>query len=216
MNARAGVPRGPRAALEAFLEVNTSEINRQQEVILVTEDYDYEDLAATKWLRERYGMEVRCVRSTMATDSQGNEYFSCTDLSERSLPTYGTLRFEGGKQAKAETHIGGRRIQERVTKYKAEHLRIGTGDRFVEGELLDMSDGGLGLKTAVALDPDSDVTVSADLHGEGSGLQIRGRARVAHCLSVDGNAFNIGLSFQEVKYERLSSPDDHLTVISTN
>ena len=204
-----------RKALETFLDVSTGEINRQQGVILVAEDYDYEDLAATKWLRERHGMEIRCIRASMATDTQGNEYLSCTDLSDWSLPIYRMLTFQEDEQTKAEARVGGRRTQSRSGKYQAEHLKIGTGDQFVEGKLLDMSDGGLGVETTVALDLNSDVTVSGELFGEGSNLQIQGCARVAHCVSVDGNVFKIGLSFQEVKYRRLDSADDHkITAIS--
>ena len=205
-----------REALESFLEVGTSEINRRQSVILVAEDYDYEDLTATKWLRERYGMDVHCIRSTMAIDSEGNHYISCTDLSDWSLPIYRTLKFEGDGQATAENRIGGRRVQERSRKYKAEHLRIGTGDRFVVGKLLDMSNGGLGLETNVALDLNSDVTISGELHGEGSDLQIQGRARVAHCVSANGSAFNVGLSFREVQYRRLDSADGYLTATAAH
>ncbi len=154
-------------------------------------------------------MEIRCIRATMATDTQGNEYLSCTDLSDWSLPIYRMFRFRGDEQTRAEARLGGRRIHPRSGTYQAEHLKIGTGDQFVEGKLLDMSNGGLGVETAVGLDLNSDVTVSGELYGEGSNLQIQGRARVAHCVSVNGNVFKIGLSFQEVKYRRLDSADDH-------
>ena len=104
------------------MDVSTGEINRQQRVILVAEDYDYEDLTATKWLRERHGMEIRCIRATMATDTQGNEYLSCTDLSDWSLPIYRMFRFRGDEQTRAEARLGGRRIHPRSGTYQAEHL----------------------------------------------------------------------------------------------
>ena len=97
-------------------------------MILVAEDSEYEELTATKWLRDRHEIDVLCIRVAMAAGSQGDEYLSCIDLSEWSLPIYRLFGLNGNDQQKMEAKIGGRRKQPRSSKYAARQLRISSGE----------------------------------------------------------------------------------------
>jgi len=69
--------------LKAFLEVSPSQINREQRAILISEFFDFEVLAATKWLWERNQMDHTCVRIFACTDPQTSaEYLGCMDLTD--------------------------------------------------------------------------------------------------------------------------------------
>lgn len=68
--------------LRSFLEVRPEEINQGQRTILMSEAFDFEVLAATKWLWERSRMDNTCVRILLVSDRQtGAEYLECTDES---------------------------------------------------------------------------------------------------------------------------------------
>lgn len=202
-----------RQELEGFLEVDLGKINRRQRGIWVAEDFDYEDLTATKWLRERHGVEIRCIRVTMATDSQDNDYLSCTDLSNWSLPPYRTLSFDGDKELQTEARTGGLRRQSRNQSYRAQHLKVNAGAGWVDAKLLDMGNGGIGVETPVPFPVNSRLTFSGEFHDEGSGMEIEGSALVAHCASVTNAGCRLGLSFQDVSYRRLgpsARPTEHV------
>ena len=192
-----------RRELEGFLDVSSRDINQSQRGIVIAEDYDYEDLTATKWLKERHSMEIRCIRVTMAVDSLENEYLSCTDLSDWSLPLYRTMCFDEDEQTLTEVRAGGRRKHPRSGKYEAQHLKLNAEGWEIDAKLLNLSNGGMRVETPVPQPVDSDVTVSGKLYGESSCMELEASARVTHCISVDGDACRLGLSFQEVKYRRL-------------
>jgi hypothetical protein len=66
-------------ALSDFLEVDKDQINRQQRVILIAENYDYGLLVATEWLSEKYGVDIICCRIAVATDPDTKaEYLACS------------------------------------------------------------------------------------------------------------------------------------------
>ncbi len=68
-------------ALSNFLDVDTEDINRQQQIIMVAEAYDYALLTGTEWLCERYGVAIVCCRIALAKDSATNaEYLVCSNV----------------------------------------------------------------------------------------------------------------------------------------
>jgi hypothetical protein len=67
--------------LTDFLDVDVEELNRQQRLLLVAEGYDYALLAGAEWLSERYGVDIRCLSVSLATDRvTGAEYLACTSI----------------------------------------------------------------------------------------------------------------------------------------
>lgn len=67
--------------LTDFLEVDIEEINRRQRLLLVSEGYDYALLSGAEWLTEQYGVDIRCISISLATDSlTGSEYLACTNI----------------------------------------------------------------------------------------------------------------------------------------
>ena len=63
--------------IERFLQVEIDEVNAQQRLVLVAEDYDYSLLVTAEWLTERYELDVRCFRVCLAADQEA-EYLTCT------------------------------------------------------------------------------------------------------------------------------------------
>jgi hypothetical protein len=71
-----------RDKLERFLdEEDTEKVNREQRIILVAEAFDYSVLVAADWLTEEFGVDIRCCRIALATDStSGAEYLVCSTV----------------------------------------------------------------------------------------------------------------------------------------
>jgi hypothetical protein len=63
--------------LEIFLEDGEVEaINRQQRIILLAEEFDWEVLVAAEWLHDQFEVDIRCYRLTAAVDGD-RELLSC-------------------------------------------------------------------------------------------------------------------------------------------
>jgi len=94
-----------------------------------------------------------------------------------------------------------RRKHPRTRKPSSHTLKIVWNDRtgaprVVVARLIDTSDGGLGVETAVPVAVGSIVTVTGHPEANASGPEVQGRARVAACLLDGGGACRIGLSFE--------------------
>ena len=73
--------------LHRFLDVAPDAINREQRAILISEFFDFEVLAASRWLWERNGMDMTCVRVYSCFDPETQaQYIGCVDLSEAVAP----------------------------------------------------------------------------------------------------------------------------------
>ena len=69
--------------LHRFLDVAPDAINREQRAILISEFFDFEVLAASRWLWERNGMDMTCVRIYSCLDPETQaQYIGCVDLSD--------------------------------------------------------------------------------------------------------------------------------------
>jgi len=110
----------------------------------------------------------------------------------------------------AGVEVADRRVAVRLGDYHAEDLRVEPEFSFGGGcwtppqhsgigaKLLDVSETGLGLQVFSPLIVDSDVRVSVILYREGSGEELKARARVVHCLSDDEELYRVGLDFLRV------------------
>ncbi len=192
------------AELRSFFDVVVSQINRDQRAIMVSESYDFEELAASKWLRERYQMDSSCIRVSMAIDPVGeSEYLSATDLSNASLP--GILEFESSEPGAKEPKNDERRKQLRTGKSRSEHLRLEYAGKVLAAKLVDASDGGLGAEMYVQLQPGAAVAFAGELHSPFFCMKLHGRARVAHCRTQDAGVYRVGLAFEDVHVRKLDS-----------
>ena len=64
-----------REEIEDFLNGELSSTNEQQRILLFAEDFDYEVLAAAKWLTESHGVDIACWKFQLAADGD-KEYLS--------------------------------------------------------------------------------------------------------------------------------------------
>ena len=70
-----------RQELEQFLEVDVDDLNREQQIVLVAEDFDYALLVGAEWLSEQYGVNVTCCRIAIAVDpTTKSEYLICSNI----------------------------------------------------------------------------------------------------------------------------------------
>jgi hypothetical protein len=190
------------AELRTFLDVDVSQINGDQRAIMVAESYDFEVLAASKWLRERYQMDSSCIRVSMAIDPVGeSEYLSATDLSDASLP--GILEYESTEPGAEEAKNDERRKKPRTQKSRSEHLRLEYAGKVLAAKLVDASDGGLGAEMYVQLQPGAAVAFAGELHSPFFCMKLHGRARVAHCRTQDAGVYRVGLAFEDVHVRKL-------------
>jgi hypothetical protein len=64
--------------LEEFLEDGDVEaLNRNQRIVLLAEEFDYEVLITAEWLTERYDVDIRCYRLALAKNGN-DEFLTCT------------------------------------------------------------------------------------------------------------------------------------------
>lgn len=69
-----------RQQLSAFLEEDGLEhINEDQSVILMAEAFDYCILATAKWLQEKYGVDISCIRVELAA-SEDAQLLTCSQI----------------------------------------------------------------------------------------------------------------------------------------
>jgi hypothetical protein len=75
-----GKPKGDaESEVEEFLLEGIGDLNQQQRVILLAENFEYEVLVTAEWLSERYDVDIRCYRFNLSVDD-GAEYLVCTSV----------------------------------------------------------------------------------------------------------------------------------------
>lgn len=77
-------------------------------------------------------------------------------------------------------------------------------DRRIMGEIVDVGEGGVGIRTHYRLVKGTVVRIEGELHGPDYGISLRGRARVANVGKERLGAFRVGLQFLDIAYERAS------------
>ena len=63
--------------IEQFLLQDVANLNDNQRIILVAEDFDYEVLVTSEWLSEIYNVDIRCFRLTLSAEDK-TEFLTCT------------------------------------------------------------------------------------------------------------------------------------------
>ncbi len=192
--------------LVASLEVNLDQVNRRQRAVLIAESYDFEALAATRWLREKYGMDLTCVRVALTADPlSSTEFLTCTNLSEPVRPA--TAEREDEKAPAAPERVERRKFT-RSKKYRADHLRLDYAGRALGAKLVDFSEGGVGLEMLGPLPLGSTVNLSGELRSGDDCMELQGSARVAHCQYPEDSVFRIGLSFADMRRQQIECPEE--------
>lgn len=200
-----GMPEQRVGELVASLEVNLDQVNRKQRAVLIAESYDFEALAATRWLREKYGMDLTCVRVTLTVDPRsGTEFLNCTNVSEPSRP----VEEPEEQKAPPAPERTERRAYGRTKKYRAEHLRLDYAGRALGAKLVDFSEGGVGLEMLGPLPLGSTVNLNGELRSADDCMELSGSARVAHCQYPEDSVFRIGLSFAEMRRKEVECPEE--------
>ncbi|HBJ34234.1 MAG TPA: hypothetical protein DDZ51_05600 [Planctomycetaceae bacterium] len=68
-------------SLAEFLEVDRDDVNREQQLVLIAEAYDYALLIGAEWLNEKFGVDITCCRIAVAKDVATNsEYLVCSNV----------------------------------------------------------------------------------------------------------------------------------------
>lgn len=97
------------------------------------------------------------------------------------------------------------RRQARATNYRPQGLRIGYSawagpERVIPAQLVDFSEGGLGLLMLAPLVLDSIVSVAGELHSADSCLGLQGHARVVYCCFREDGVYRTGLRFEDIHF----------------
>ena len=83
-------------------------------------------------------------------------------------------------------------------------LSLTSGDREIAAQLVDVSDGGVGVEAFIGFETGEIVQLQGDLVRPDLGLRLNGHARVAHSNEIEPGRYRIGLEFVEVAYARAS------------
>jgi hypothetical protein len=194
--------------LVASLEVDLDQVNRKQRAVLIAESYDFEGLAATRWLRERYGMDLTCLRVSLTVDPRaGAEFLTCTNLSEPASSPVAEIEPEDD-QPPAGGGPAERRQHPRTRKYRADSLRLDYAGRALGAKLVDLSEGGVGLEMLGPLPLGSSVNLTGELRSADDCMELQGSARVAHCQYPEDSVFRIGLSFADMRHKKVECPEE--------
>ena len=122
-----------------------------------------------------------------------------------------------------------RRVSHRTTIFYADNLRVEPGELStlrhgaggasvgngpgvhlgVGGELLDISNTGLGLKVLTPLVIGSDVSIEVELHSRFACVVLKISASVVHCLSEEVQLYRVGLSFNCLESLPLQCGHEH-------
>jgi len=66
--------------LAEYLNVEIDQLNQRQRIILLSEHFAAETLAASKWLGRNHGVDISCLRLAMYSDiGAGDRYLTCRD-----------------------------------------------------------------------------------------------------------------------------------------
>jgi hypothetical protein len=82
-----------RAAIEEHSGLDIVNINHEQRVMLIAEDFDPALLIATEWLHENYSVDIRCYRIQLSQENS-IDYMTCT----RIYPPVETTKLTRGSQ----------------------------------------------------------------------------------------------------------------------
>ena len=74
-------------------------------------------------------------------------------------------------------------------------------------QLVDASEGGLGVETLVELEPGLGLEVSADMVNSELALHVAGLTRVAYCRETESGRYRIGLELVDIKLSRPAQDD---------
>jgi hypothetical protein len=71
-----------REAFDDFIiDVDVEDLNREQQIVLVAEQFDYALLVGAEWLSEQFGAKVTCCRIALAVDPVTKaEYLTCSNV----------------------------------------------------------------------------------------------------------------------------------------
>jgi hypothetical protein len=170
---------------------------------LVAESFDFEALAASQWLKQRYQMENDCVRVSLALDPVSDaEYLHASTLAAGGTAAPAERETRGGAKA-AGSAAAERRKQLRTEKSRSEHLRIEYHGKLLAAKLVDAGDGGLGAEMYVELQPGTAVAFAGELHSPFFCMKLHGRARVAHCRTRKEGVYRVGLAFEDINVRKL-------------
>lgn len=76
--------------------------------------------------------------------------------------------------------------------------------RVVMAQLVDASEGGLGVEAFVDLEPGLMLEVSADMVSSDLALHVTGVTRVAYCRELEPGRYRIGMEMVDISMERVA------------
>jgi len=122
------------------------------------------------------------------------------------MPPQANTRIKGPRDS-AMAGPQDRRSARRYTRFEADTLLIEVkqagGRRIIDGALVDVSEGGLGVTLRTPMAIDTEVKVEGWLARQHEFMLLRGWARVAHCThQEDDGLFRAGLAFHEFHCQR--------------
>ena len=104
-----------------------------------------------------------------------------------------------------ETGSQERRTVARQGQSANDQLKLRYQGEALDAQLIDYSNGGLGVWTQQALEWGATVNVTGTVRMGGVWMRLRGVAAVVHCVSVPGSGYRVGLRLDHVQW-RASEP----------
>ena len=105
-----------------------------------------------------------------------------------------------------ETGIPERRTTERRGHSADHQLKLRYQKEALNAQLIDYSNGGLGVWTQQALEWGTTVQISGTVRMSDVWMRVQGLAAVVHCDQVDGSGYRVGLRLDHVQWNAAEPP----------
>ncbi len=109
-----------------------------------------------------------------------------------------------------------RRRLQRTSQFQVQELKLyryegADARQVITARLINMNEGGMGIETAVPLEAGVFIAIEGEIVAGGACRRVKGRARVAYCLSLANHLYRVGLNLKDGETQSSSTQGSHVS-----